>query len=123
MTNQRKGTRPLVSYIPVAAALVGATLVVASVVFFYVEDDLRRLLTVTLGLGILITSIWFAAHPFVRNSRRFMPLRAEVDGFIGLVRQLNTQVLERAAPEDVANTKFQMHESVDRMVAEAAKTS
>ena len=123
-TRSRKGgTRTLVSYVPVATALVGVTLVITSVVFFYVEDDLRRLMSVTLGLGILMIGIWFAANPFIKNARRFMPLRREVDGFIDLVRLLNTQVLGEAAPENVARTTAEMHESVERMVEEAAKTS
>ncbi len=94
-----------------------------SVVFFYVEDDLSRLVVVTFGLAILFSSSWVAANPFISNKRDFLPLRREVDGFIDLVRLLNTQVLEEAAPEDVARTTAEMHESVERMVEEAAKTS
>ena len=65
MTNRKRGTRTLTSYIPVATAVVGATLVVTSVVFFYVENDLRRLMSVTFGLGILMIGVWFAANPFI----------------------------------------------------------
>ncbi len=122
MTNRKRGTRSLVSYIPVVAAIVGATLVVGGVVFFYVESDLRRLVSVSIGLGIVMIGVWFAAHPFVRSTRRFKPLRKEVDEFIDLVRLLNKQVVEEVAPEDVARTTAKMHEAVDQMVAEAGKT-
>ena len=88
---------------------------VASVVFFYVEDDLRRLVAVTFGLGFLTASVWFAANPFVRNSRRFAPLRGEIEEFIDLVRALHTQILERARPEDIESTKAELHEAVERI--------
>ncbi len=123
MTNRKQGTRTLTSYIPVATAVVGATLVVTSVVFFYVENDLRRLMSVTFGLGILMIGVWFAANPFIRSTRRFKPLRREVDEFIDLARLLNEQVVEEAEPEAVASTTAKMHEGVERMVAEAGKTS
>ena len=74
----KRDERSLVSYIPVATAVLGITLVITSVVFFYVEDDLRRLVSVTVGLAVLITSIWFAANPFIHNGRRFKALREEV---------------------------------------------
>ncbi len=59
--SKKREDRSLLSYIPVATAVLGVTLVISSVVFFYVEDDLRRLVSVTFGLAVLITSIWFAA--------------------------------------------------------------
>ena len=123
MTNRKQGTRTLTSYIPVATAGVGATLVVTSVVFFYVENDLRRLMSVTFGLGILMISVWFTAKPFIRSTRRFKPLRREVEEFVDLARLLNEQVVGEAEPEAVASTTAKMHEGVERMVAEAGKTS
>ncbi len=120
--SRKSGSRVIASYIPVATAVLGITLVVSSVVFFYVEDDLRRLVSVTLGLAILITGIWFAANPFIHNGRRFITLREEVDGFIDLVRQLNQQALDMAPGEDLENTRVRMHEAVDHMVAEAGRT-
>ena len=98
------------------------TLVISSVVFFYVEDDLRRLVSVTVGLAVLITGIWFAANPFIHNGRRFITLREEVDGFIGLVRELNQQALDMGPAEELERTRVRMHEAVDHMVAEAGRT-
>ena len=110
------------SYIPVATAILGVTLGISSVVFFYVEDDLRRLVSVTLGLAILMTSVWFAANPFLHNGRRYLALREEVDEFIGLVRELNLQALEMGPPEDIEGSRTKLHEAVDHMVAEAGRT-
>ena len=122
MTNRRDNTRTLSSYIPVTSAAVGIIVVVGSVVFFFVEHDLRRLVAVTFGLGFLVASIWFAAHPFFRNTRRYLHLRSEVEGLIDLARTLNEQVVASVAPEEVERTKARMHEAVERTVTAAGKT-
>jgi hypothetical protein len=122
MKNRRRYARPLTSYIPVATALVGVTIVLASVVFFFAESDVRRLVSVTLGLAILIVSVWFAANPFRRGVRRYRPLRREVEYFLALTQVLNKQVVVEAEPESIARTKAKMHDVVDRMVLEANKT-
>ena len=88
---RKTGTRTLVSYIPVTAAILGSTLVIGSVVLIYGPNDLGRLVFATFGLGILVVSIWYAAHPFIVSSRRFMPLRREVEAFMSLVKVLNRQ--------------------------------
>ena len=122
-TNRNRTTRPLVSYIPVATAVVGVTIVLASVVFFYAESDVRRLVSVTLGLAILIVSVWFAANPFHRGVRRYRFLRREIANFINLAQLLHKQVVADAEPESVERIKAKMHNAVDRMVLEADKTS
>ncbi len=123
MTNRKRGTRTLASYVPVFTAVVGITLVIGAVVLIYGPNDINRLVVVTFGLGVLIIGIWFAAHPFFKSSRRFIALRREVEEFIDLVKLLNEQVVETAEPENVAHTTAKMHKAVDRMVAEADKTS
>ncbi len=121
-TTRNRTTRPLVSYIPVATAVVGVTIVLASVVFFYAESDVRRLVTVTLGLAILIVSVWFAANPFRRGVRRYRFLRREIADFLNLAQLLHKQVVADEDPDSVARIKEKMHRAVDRMVLEADKT-
>ena len=123
MTNRKGSTRTLSSYIPVTSAALGTIVVVSSVVFFYIEHDLRRLVAVTFGLGFLLASTWFAAHPFIRSSRRYTPFRSEVEGLVDLARTLNRQAVASVASEDIERTKAEMHEAVERMVAAADKTS
>ena len=122
-TGRNRTTRPLVSYIPVATAVLGVTIVLASVVFFYAESDVRRLVTVTLGLAILIVSVWFAANPFRRGVRRFRFLRREISDFINLAQLLHRQVVADAEPASVERIRAKMHSAVDRMAVEADKTS
>ena len=123
MTGRNRSGRPLASYIPVATAVLGVTIVLASVVFFYAESDVRRLVSVTMGLAILIVSVWFAANPFRRGMRRYRFLRREIEGFLNLAQLLHKQVVADENPDAVARIKEKMHRAVDRMVLEADKTS
>ena len=122
-TRNRKGdTRTLTSYLPLISAAVGNLVIVSSVVFFWVEDDMRRLVAVTFGLGFLTASVWFAANPIIRNTRRFMAMRKEVETLVW-ARLLNRQVAEGAAPEDIEGTRGRMHEAAERMVVAPDETS
>jgi hypothetical protein len=102
---------------------VGVTLVVASSAFFYVENDIGGLVSVTTGLAILIISVWLAANPFKRGTRRYRFFRREIAHFLSLAQLLNQHIVAEADHEFVARTKAKMHGTVDRMVAEADKTS
>ena len=123
MTYRKPNTRTLTSYLPLATALVGGTLVVTAVAFFYVESDLRGLVSVTIGLATLISSVWFAANPFRQGTRRYRFFRREIAHFLNLAQLLNRQIVAEAEPELVARVKAKMHRTVDRMVAEADKTN
>jgi HAMP domain-containing protein len=122
MRDTERKSRPVVTYVPLAAAVLGITIVLTSVVFFFEESDIRRLGGVIVGLVILIAGVWYAANPFLRNTRRYVPLRREVDAFIELVRTVNRQVLKGDPPADVEATKAVMHEAVERMVTKAGES-
>ncbi len=119
---RKRKPRTLVSYIPVIAATLGITLIIGSVVLIYGPNDLRRLILVSFGLGILVVSIWFAAHPFIKSSRRFMHLRGEVEEFMDLVKVLSHQA-QAADAANIESTRAKMHEAVERMVAESGKVA
>ena len=116
-------TPTLTSYLPWATTFVGVTLVAASVAFFYAESDGLGLVSVTIGLAILIISVWLAANPFKRGTRRYRFFRREIAHFLSLAQLLNQHIVAEADHEFVARTKAKMHGTVDRMVAEADKTS
>jgi hypothetical protein len=105
--------------VPAFATLLGVTVVLSSGALVFVEEDLRRLLAVVTGLGILVAGVWFAANPFVRSSRCFLELRMELDIFVAMVRELHRQARSDAPPEAVERTRALMHKAVDRMVATA----
>ncbi len=71
--------------------------------------------------GIMINQIgvWGLANKLLPERRVFLQLRAEVDRFIGLVRNLNKQAVAGDEAE-VESTKALMHDSIERMSAVAA---
>jgi hypothetical protein len=81
----------------------------------------ERIEVVIILAGILINQVgvWRLANKLLPERRFYLQLRAEVDRFIGLVRQLNASAVAEDEPE-VASTKALMHESIDRMVSVAA---
>ena len=70
-------------------SMVGMTIVLTSVIFFFVEDDSRRILGVTAGLLFLLLAIYYAAHPFFKEERTYLELRREVDVFLDLTTELH----------------------------------
>ena len=117
----KAGTRTPASYIPVASALLGSAVIIGSVVLIYGPNDPARVVVAAFGLGILAVGIWFAAHPLIKSTRRFVSLRREVYGFMDLVKVLNRQAGEGAEPEEIESTKARMYEAVERIVAKSGK--
>ncbi|MCH7491261.1 MAG: hypothetical protein IID05_11270 [Gemmatimonadetes bacterium] len=90
------------------------TLVFAGVVLLYPRNTNVGIAVVAVGIFSLLMGVWYAAHPYLKSERRYVRLRAEVDGFIGLVRQLNAAACA-GQPERVQGLTAEMHESVERM--------
>jgi uncharacterized alpha-E superfamily protein len=71
--------------------------------------------------------VWKLTSPFLQSQRDYVELRAEVDGFILLVRSLNEAALgAREAGTDeswlaLRKVSDAMHESVDHMTELAGK--
>ncbi len=120
MTNETTLMRKAVRYLPTAAAVVGMTVILGSIVFFF-ETDYGRIAGVVGGMLVLEAAIWYAANPFLKNQRRYLPLRAETEAFIKLVSELNSAAVN-GLPEEIERTKSAMRESIERMVAAAGKT-
>ena len=121
MRNEMTLIRKVIRYMPMAAAVVGMTMTLGSIAFFF-ETDYGRIAGVTGGMLMLLAAIWYAANPFLRNQRRYLPLRAEMEAFIKLVSELNATAVNGGAAEEIERTKSAMHEVVERMVAAAGKT-
>jgi hypothetical protein len=69
--------------------MIGMSIVLTSVIFFFIEDDFRRILGVTSGLFFLLLAIWYAAHPFLKEERSYADLRREVLVFLDLTKELH----------------------------------
>jgi hypothetical protein len=105
--------------------VLGIVLVLAAVLFIW-QNLYLQLGVVILGIFLIEAGIWKLAHPLLPSQRRYTALRAEVDDFIDLVRELNTAGVEReagnvAAEADMAALRERMVDSVDRMVDYAGK--
>ena len=116
MAIQRRPTwsRRLARYVPFFAAVVGMTLVFAGVVSLYPRNTNVGIAVVATGIFSLLMGVWYAGNPYLKSEWRYLGLRAEVEGFIGLVRQLNAAACA-GQPERVQGMTAEMHESVDRM--------
>jgi hypothetical protein len=87
-------SRKLAARAPLIASLAGMVISLSSVVFFFVEDDFRRILGVTAGLFCLLLAIWYTANPFVKNERHYPELRKEVVKFVDLAKALHNAAVE-----------------------------
>ena len=103
------------------------TLVILGAVLL-VGDVRAQIVLVVAGLILVEVGIWKLASPLLPNERRFHALRAEVDRFIDLVRELNEAAVrgrDAAGADESASlerTRAGMHASVERMTHVAGKT-
>ena len=88
MTTQTSFSRKLAARAPLIASVVGMLISLGSV-FYFVEDDFRRILGVTAGLFCLLLAVYYATHPFIKNERHYPELRGEVVKFVGLAKELH----------------------------------
>ena len=120
MTSEATLIRKVVRYLPTAAAAAGMIVIFGSIVFFF-ETDYGRIAGVTGGMLLLLGAVWYTANPFLKNRRRYRPLRAEVNKFIKLVTALNRAATTPLAGQECEGVKAAMHESVERMAMLADK--
>lgn len=106
-------------YISLVASIVGIFIIMSS--FLFTGDLLAWYGAVILGLVIVLVGFWYAANPILTSERRYLALRSEVNGFITLVRRLNTLAVTRGSSEEFQQIKAAMLESVERMAELAGK--
>lgn len=104
--------RRVAAKMPFVTSFVGMTIVFAGLALFYFGNPGARLAWVSVGTLMMVGGMWYAANPFIKNSRRFLKLRAEMDQFVRLARVLNDAVADE---HELERAKAAMHESVDRM--------
>jgi hypothetical protein len=106
-------------YVGLATAIVGMAVVATS--FAFLGNLFAWYATVVAGLLIVLAGFLYGAHPFLTSERRYTALRKEVDGFIGLVRQLNAAAMDPVTREEFERVKDEMMASVERMSKLAGK--
>ncbi len=83
---------------------------------------------VVLGVVLIQLGVWRAAHRLMPRGRQYLSLRAEVDVFLGFIRQLNTAALMLKEDDSPANrlgfeiVQGRMRQAVTRMAELAGKT-
>jgi len=108
-------------YISLVASIIGMFMIMSS--FLFTGDLLAWYGAVILGLVIVLVGFWYGANPILTSERRYLALRSEVNGFIGLVRRLNTLAVTSGSSEEFQQIKAAMLESVERMAELAGKES
>ena len=109
----------------VVLSLLGMLVAFFGVVYF--QEDVQRLLAVLVGMLLVEAAVWNLANPLLPSNRRYLDLRAEVEGFIGKVPALNSVALDARssdAPADWERYRSvleEMHASVERMGDVAGK--
>ena len=119
MAREKQLSRKLAHILPIIGVIIGMTLVFVNAVLYFGDANMRVLI-VSVGILLLASGVWYAGNPYLKNERRYLELRAEVDSFIGLVRELNAA--GHGKPQGELNrVNAAMHESVDRMAQLAGK--
>ncbi|NIR42875.1 MAG: hypothetical protein GWN99_03230 [Gemmatimonadetes bacterium] len=85
----------------------------------YIAYDRIQVAIILAGIIINQIGVWGLANKLLPERRVYLELRAEVDSFIGMVRELNSQAVQ-GDQVAVDQTKTNMHESVERMAEVAA---
>lgn len=88
----------------------------------YIAWERTQVAVILAGIIINQIGVWGLANKILPERRVYLLLRAEVDRFIGLVRDLNGNAV-RGDDAAVEQSRTAMHGSVDKMVEVAAVES
>ena len=121
MTTRTSLWRKLGARASLLTSLAGMTIILTSVIFFFVEDDFRRILGVTAGLFCLLLAIRYAAHPFLKEERHYLDLRRDTQVLLDLTRELHYAAVrgDEAAFESI---KEKLPAQVEMVIATARKS-
>ncbi len=71
----------------------------------------------------MLAGYLYGSYPFLTSERRYTALRAEVDNFIKLVRQLNRTAIGIGGGPELDEVTTAMRESLERIEKLAGKES
>ena len=111
-----------------ALPILGMIIVFLAILLPSISLNLQiQILVVLIGILMIEAGVWGLTAKVLPSERRYLALRAEVDVFIGLVRDLNTRALALEGGESPEKTeafeaaRASLHQSVDRMAEVAGK--
>ena len=119
--------RALRNVIDISLPFVGVGVIVGAMVTMR-ESLWSQVALVGLGVLLIQLGIWKTAHQLMPNGRQYLTLRAEVDQFVGFIRELNTAALAVREDDSPQNrlafeiVQGRMRQAVARMAAVAGKT-
>ncbi len=120
--------RTLRSIIDNALPFVGVLVILGAMLIL--RDDLRiQIAVVGAGMLMIELGVWQFGHKVLPNERKYAALRAELDQFIELVRELNAAALavkQHDSPQTrqaLQHVQQAMQQVVGRMAAVAGKTN
>lgn len=122
MTKDAAASHRAAKLIPLVGTLAGMTLILGSVAIFF-ESDRAKIFGAATGILALLGAVWYASHPFITNTRRYVRLRSEVVAFIALVRALNRAAVQGAPAAEIDAAKQRLHDAVERIAGAAGVTS
>ncbi|MBT3531090.1 MAG: hypothetical protein HOF74_10115 [Gammaproteobacteria bacterium] len=101
----------------IALTALGIGVIFTAVIMGYTLEVRMQLPIALFGVLLMEAGIWGLSAKLFPNERKFITLRAELDGMVDLVRELNSSALSDsdAAGEHFDRTLAEMHESVNRM--------
>jgi len=121
-----RSLRALLKVVDVVVPILGIVVVLGAVLFV-IQLRLQIVLVVA-GLLMVEVGVWKLASRLMPDERKYTALRAEVDRFVDLVRELNRAALEVrgtssvAARQEYEEIVARLHETADRIAAVAGKT-
>lgn len=120
--------RKLRKFLAMGLPILGTILVFAAILVPSIALNLQlQIVVVLIGLLIIEAGVWRLTAKILPNERKFLALRAEVDGFIDRIRVLNAHGVNlRREDTDTAREAFRetldaLHAAVDRMAEVAGR--
>jgi len=114
--------RNLRKLLAIGPPILGTILVFAAILVPAVSLNLQlQVFVVLVGLLIIEAGVWRLTAKILPNERRYLALRAEVDGFVDRIRVLNAHGVKlrdqdtESAREAFRETMDALHAVVDRM--------
>lgn len=105
-------------YAPLGAVIVGLVLILSTLAGDAPIDTYVRIIV---GTMLVLAGGVYAQRPFLTSERTNTALRAEVENFIGLVRELNRTAVAIGGGPEFEEVTSEMRESLVRIEALAGK--